>query len=187
MKKNYSMSSTEYELLPAALKNEMILNSERNKNLKVGFYSNIYTFENNGITYKYRFHSIAKSNNKNQHNIIFNSTVLPHKNKVSDDGTIIFYDDVLKISLRLNNETFEEELTDMNLSPEQKLDLAEGKEITLNVSQLSLLNKQNGNNRLTSRTTKSFIADYSFFLGKSTLFLRENKVFKNGKLKTLNK
>ncbi len=179
------MSSTEYESLPADLKKEIILNSEQNKSLKIGFYSKSYVIQHNGKTYKYRFHCISHYNNKNHHTIIFNGNTPPHKNKILENDNILFYDNELECSLKLSKDVFEQELVDMNLSPEQKISLAKGEEITLNISKKSSLN--NGNALTSSNRTKSFCAHYDYFLGSNTLFMKEIKVIKNTQLKILNK
>lgn len=181
------MSSTEYELLPTDLKKRMIFNSEQNKNLKVGFYSKIYTVEHNGKNYKYRFHCLSNNNKKNHLTIIFSGKKAPHNNKLLENDDILFYDSQLECSLKLLKDVFEQELVDMNLSTEQKSALAQGKEITLNVANKSSFNNHRGNVLTTSHHTKSFCADYGYFLGTNTLFLKENQVLKNTQHKILNK
>lgn len=171
------MSSTEYESLPADLKKEIILNSEQNKSLKIGFYSKSYIIQYNGKTYKYRFHCISHYKNKNHHTIIFNGKTPPHKNKILENDNILFFDNELECSLKITKDVFEQELVDMNLSPEQKASLAKGEEITLNISKKNSLS--NGNALTASYRARSFCADYNYFLGSNTLFIKENKVLKN--------
>lgn len=180
------MSFTEYESLSDELKNEIKLNSEKNKNLKVGFYSKSYTVVNNGKTYKYRFHCISNSNNENHYTIIFNGNSKPHKNKILENDNILFYDHELQCSLKLVKEIFEQELVDMNLSPEQKTLLAEGNDITLNVSHNKATSNHLGNMISSMKNmTKTFSADYGYFMGKNTLFLREKHISKTLKISKL--
>lgn len=176
------MTTTIYQRLPAEIKKEIQENLKSNKNLKIGFFSDDYKFNHQGKEVSYRFRAYEVDGLKN-FSIVFNSNTVKHNPYVKNNH-IFFYDKKLKNTLYVKKELFEELLDsqiDFNLSTEQKELLSQGHDITLNVSNTCLTNK--GKTVQVQKTTKkelkNFVADYSFFLGKCSLLLKENASKKN--------
>lgn len=163
-------ASIQYSNLSAENKNEIQRNLKKHKDLKVGFYSPVYNINVNGENHSYRFHSTLRSEKK-KITIVFNKNEkinIPYRK-----GNIIhFYDKELKRTLKLDKSLLEEELekiVNYNLSSEQKELLAEGQDITLEVTSSKKSIKDNKQVFVPKKELKSFVADYSFFLGKTSL------------------
>lgn len=174
------MSDIIYQDLSDDLKNEILSNSLKNKNLKLGFYSKVYNIKINGENHSYRFHSKMNLKNKKINTVIFNGNVQKHKPFIKK-SEFFFYDLELKKTMKISKDLFNDEILNMELSDEQKELLAEGKDVTLDVS--SSLNKIKTNKQVVVANTsfkKTFVADYSFFLGKNSLFMKESIKPKNG-------
>lgn len=170
-----------YNNLPSDLKNQILKNNLNNKNLRLGFYSEVYHIKINDQNYSYRFHSILDSTNKKINTVIFNGHKKSHSVFVKNSD-IFFYDEELKKTMKINKNLFYDEIVNMQLSDEQKEQLAEGKDISVDVN-CQLKNPK----KILSNSTfkKTFVADYSFFLGKNTLLLKNTTKIKNG-LKLIN-
>lgn len=171
------MTTTIYNRLPAEIRKEIQENLKNNQDLKIGFFSDDFKFVHEGKEISYRFRAKEVNGQKN-FSIIFNSNVSKH-NPYIKNNHILFYDKKLKNTLHLKKELFDEILDsqiDFNLSTEQKELLSTGHDITLNVTNTSLANKgKNVKLQKSAKTElKSYVADYSFFLGKCSLILKEN-------------
>jgi hypothetical protein len=97
------------------------------------------------------------------------------------NSEIFFYDQELKKTMKINKDLFNDEVVNMGLSDEQKELLAEGKDVTLDVS--ASLNKIKTHKQIVVANAsfkKTFVSDYSFFLGKNSLFIKESLKPKNG-------
>jgi len=165
------MSNVVYQDLSIDLKKQIISNSQVNKNLKLGFFSEVYKIKIKGKEHSYRFHSTLDLTNKKVNTVIFNGKVIKHKPFIKNSH-IYFFDEKLKATLKINKELFDDEVINMDLSHEQKELLSQGKDITLQVS-----HKKNALS--ISFLKKSFVADYSFFLGKGDLLIKESLKAKN--------
>jgi hypothetical protein len=131
----------------------------------------------NRIEINYRFHVKEVEGKKSTH-IIFNSNTTAHKPYLKNNN-IFFYDNKLKTSLYVNKDLFEEILDtqpDFNLSTEQKDLLLQGHDITINVSSLLTNGKLNQQQKTFKKEQKNYVADFSFFLGKCSLLLKENRI-----------
>lgn len=178
------MTTTIYQRLPAEIKKEIQKNLKSNLDLKNGFFSDDYKFNHEGKEVSYRFRAYEVDGLKN-YSIVFNSNAIKH-NPYSKNNHIFFYDKKLKNTLYIKKELFEEILEsqiDFNLSTEQKELLSQGHDITLNVSNTCLTNKGKVTQlqKTTKKELKNFVADYSFFLGKCSLLLKDNTAKKNTK------
>lgn len=174
------MSDIIYQDLSDNLKNEILSNNLKYKNLDLGFYSKVYTIKIKGETHTYRFHSTLNHKGKRINTVIFNGNVQKHKPFIKN-SEIFFYDQEMKKTLKISKDLFNDEVVNMCLSDEQKELLAEGKDVTLDVS--STLTKIKNNKQVivvNSSFKKTFVADYSFFLGKHSLFIKESIKPKNG-------
>lgn len=171
------MTTTIYQRLPDEIKKEIQENLKRNKNLKNGFFSEDYKFNHQGKEVSYRFRSYEVDGQKN-FSIVFNSNTIKHT-PYTKNNHIFFYDKKLKNTLYVKKELFDvilDSQIDFNLSTEQKELLAQGHDITLNVSNTCLSNKGKITQiqKTTKKDLKNFVADYSFFLGKCSLLLKES-------------
>ena len=95
---------------------------------------------------------------------------------------------VLKIDKKLVEEELDAQIN-FNLSNEQKELLSEGHDVTLevtNVHSKSPENKTKSSCLMSKKELKSFVADYSFFLGKTSLLIREIKEVKKSNNNILN-
>lgn len=174
------MSDIIYQDLSDDLKNEILSNNLKNENLKLGFYSKVYNIKINGENHSYRFHSKVNLKSKKINTVIFNGNVQKHKPFIKN-SEIFFYDQVLKKTMKISKDLFNDEVVNMELSDEQKELLAEGKDVTLDVSSSSHKNKINKQVVVANTSfKKTFVADYSFFLGKNSLFMKETLKPKNG-------
>jgi hypothetical protein len=174
------MSDIIYQDLSDDLKNEILSNNLKNENLKLGFYSKVYNIKIDGKNHSYRFHSKVNIKNKKINTVIFNGNIQKH-NPFKKNSEIFFYDQELKITMKISKDLFNDEIVNMDLSDEQKELLTEGKDVTLDVS--SSFNKIKNNKQVVVSNTsfkKTFVADYSFFLGKNSLFIKEILKPKNG-------
>lgn len=176
------MTTTIYQRLPAEIKKEIQENLKKNKNLKIGFFSDDFKFNNEGKEVSYRFRAYEVDGLKN-FSIVFNSNTSKH-NPYTKNNNIFFYDKKLKNTLHVKKELFDEILEsqiDFNLSTEQKELLSEGHDITLNVTNTCLSNKGKFTQlqKTSKKELKNYVADYSFFLGKCSLLLKENTSRKN--------
>lgn len=162
--------------LPIEIKNAIQLRLKENNNLKIGFYSQDYKFENNGKFVFYRFHAIEKQGQKS-FTIKFSSDLEKH-NPYSKKDNLFFYDNKLKTTLHINRNLFDEIIEkeiDFNLSTEQKVLLAEGHDIQLNVTTNST-EKGSVSKKISKKELKNFVADYTFFLGKCSLLIKETSI-----------
>lgn len=174
------MSDIIFQDLSDDLKNEILSNNLKNENLKLGFYSKVYNIKIDGKNHSYRFHSKLNLKGKKINTVIFNGNIQKHKPFIKN-SEIFFYDKELKKTMKISKDLFNDEVVNMDLSDEQKELLAEGKDITLDVS--SSFNKIKNNKQVVVANTsfkKTFVADYSFFLGKNSLFMKEIFKPKNG-------
>lgn len=169
MQKN---TKIQYLKLPEDLKKGIQENLKNNKNLKSGFYSSLYSIniDGNEVRYRFRCNEIKKTNS---FTIIFSGNENNHK-PFQKGNTILIFDKELQRSLKLDynliNKIWEDEIN-YNLSSEQKQLLFLGHEITLEVNQKSKLsNFLKLDNR---KVYKSYIADYTFFLAKTSLLFKE--------------
>jgi len=158
--------------LPIEIKNKIQLRLKENNNLKIGFYSQDYNVEINGKKVSYRFHAIEKYGKKT-FTIKFSSNLTKH-NPYCKNNNLFFYDNTLKTTLHIKKSLFDEILEkeiDFNLSTEQKELLAEGHDVQLNVTTKS---KEKGSvsKIVSKKELKNFVADYTFFLGKSSLLIK---------------
>lgn len=165
------MSDVVYQNLSIDLKNEILLNSYINQKLKLGYYSKVYKIKINDKIHSYRFHSTLDNNEKKINMIVFDGKVQKHK-PFKKNNQIYFHDKELQKTLKINKDLFEEEVINMGFSDEQKELLSEGKDVTLEVISTTKTNKQVILSN--SIVKKSFVADYSFFLGSNTLFVKES-------------
>lgn len=174
-----------YSSLSAEQKKEIDTNLEKHKKMQIGFYSPVYSIIINNKQFDYRFRS-KLNNGKTEITIIFNSNEKNHK-PYSKGNIINFYDGELNRTLKIDKKIFEQELdsqVNFNLSNEQKELLSEGHDITLEVSNLHskiVSDKSKSSLLIHKKELKSFVADYSFFLGKTSLPIRE--IIKEVKLK----
>lgn len=178
------MTTTIYNRLPDEIKKEIQENLRKNQNLKIGFFSEDFKFHHNGKEISYRFGAHEKNGIKN-FTIVFDSNTVKH-NPYTKNNHIFFYDKKLKTSLHVKKELFEEILDsqiDFNLSTEQKELLSQGHDVTLNVTNSILSNKGKITpiQKTTKKELKNYVADYSFFLGKTNLLLKENPAKKTSK------
>ena len=175
------MSDIIYQDLSDDLKNEILSNNLKNENLKLGFYSKVYNIKINGENHSYRFHSKVNLKSKKINTVIFNGNVQKHKPFIKN-SEIFFYDKELKKTMKISKDLFNDEVINMDLSDEQKELLAEGKDITLECVSFSFNKIKNIKQVVVANTSfkKTFVADYSFFLGKNSLFMKEIIKPKNG-------
>lgn len=174
------VASIQYSNLSSENKNEIQRNLKNHKDLKVGFYSPVYKIKINGENHSYRFHSTLSSEKK-KITIIFNENE-KKMNPYCKGNIIHFYDKELKKTLKLDKSIFDEELgkeVNYNLSSEQKELLAEGRDITLEVTSSKKSFKDNKQVLVSKKELKSFVADYSFFLGKTSLLTAKESKTKN--------
>lgn len=159
--------------LPLEIRNSIQERLKQNKNLQIGFFSQDYNFELNGKKIFYRFHAREEKGQKT-FTIKFGSDLKNH-NPYSKNNNLFFYDSTLKTTLHIKKSLFEEILEkeiDFNLSTEQKELLANGHDITLNVTSNSK-EKNNVSKIVSKKELKNFVADYTFFLGKCSLLIKE--------------
>lgn len=176
------MEEIQYLKLPIDLKKEIQKNLKINSNLKSGFYSELYSINVNGKECKYRFHS-TEFKKKKSFVIIFSRNIKEHKPFI-EKKSIFFYDKGLNNTLKVDSDLVQsitEKEINFNLSNEQKELLFLGHDITLEVNQK---NKKEGVAKTTiQKSSKNYTADYSFFLGKSSLLIKENLIEKENKFK----
>lgn len=171
-----NVSLLTYADLPLEKKNEILKNLKKHQNLPLGFYSETYRIKINEEIKTYRFHSAMK-NGQPMFNLVFSGKKQPHK-PFNKENTIFFYDNELQRSLNLNRETFEEILdkeANFNLSSEEIDLLSEGKEITIDITNIK--KEYPSNIRKNTKTTIS--VDFNFFLGKINLLMKINNLQKN--------
>lgn len=156
-------------------KNEITHNFKTLSEIEVGFYSKAFSIIICGKSKKYRFHSIIENGIKKT-KIIFNKKDAEHQAK-RENNHILFYDNALKRSLKIDFNLFGKEIEkqiNFNLSTEQLEMLADGKDVFLEVINS---NNKDGINKFSSivknNEIKNFVADYSFFLGKINLLLKD--------------
>ena len=179
-----------YSSLSVEQKKEILTNLDKHKKMQIGFYSPVYSIIINNQKYDYRFRS-KLNKDKKEITIIFSSNEKDHK-PYSKGNIINFYDNELKKTLKIDKKLVEEELDaqiNFNLSNEQKELLSEGHDVTLevtNVHSKSPENKTKSSFLMSKKELKSFVADYSFFLGKTSLLIREIKEVKKSNNNILN-
>ena len=179
-----------YSSLSVEQKKEILTNLDKHKKMQIGFYSPVYSIIINNEKYDYRFRS-KLNKDKKEITIIFSSNEKYHK-PYSKGNIINFYDNELKKTLKIYKKLVEEELDaqiNFNLSNEQKELLSEGHDVTLevtNVHSKNTGNKTKSSFLMSKKELKSFVADYSFFLGKTSLLIREIKEVKKSNNNILN-
>jgi len=142
----------------------------KNNGLKPGFYTERFAagIENEILIYRI---NLSIENGEEVYGIVMNSNVEEHK-PFSKDNMIYFYDKKMKNTLGVPKEVFDAELNkevNLNLSKEQKELLADGHDITLEVTK----NSKDATSKITSKKELiSFSADYSFFLGATDLLIK---------------
>lgn len=157
-----------YAELSEDLKKEIKSKMSLENNLNIGFYSKLYQTNDDNKIIKYRF----QKNKNTTLNIVFNSDTEKHKPFLNKNN-ILFYDSDLKNTLEIDKNIFEENIH-MNLSDEQKEDLMLGRDITLNVEQKkSNIKKTETKNMKSSFIKKAFVCDFSFFLSKNSIMIKE--------------
>ena len=140
-------------------------------NLKNGHFSKLYLIKDGDNGYfQFRF----QKENENL-KVIYNKNL---KLVSYSLGKIGFYDNELKMNLSIDKSIFDkrcDEEVNFILSNEQKELLSEGKDITLEVtSVLSFKTNQVNSKSISDKLKvehKNFVADFSFFLGKTSNLL----------------
>jgi len=161
----------------------VLLSLKPNKELKEGFYSEVYYLMNNeGKAFPFRF---LKSNNE------FHLIMFPLSKKMGwfySKDRIGFHDSELHNTLTVPKallfEVIEREEANLNLSIEQKELLAQGRTITVNISSKINQNSNSGNSQTTSFKdvelsqvkaiqTKNLKFDFTYFFGKNKIALKD--------------
>jgi len=150
--------------------------------LKKGHYSKAFLLKNdNDKVIRFRLYK-----DQNGLTAFFESNKIKHS-PFQTKNTIVIFDTVLKLSLKIDKDTIDRELENeinFNLSKEQKELLSLGHEVTLEVNKTQQTKRphNNGTSFLLSKKTvlfhKSFVADYTFFLGQTSLLLKEVDIHK---------
>lgn len=161
--------------------------------LKNGHYSKVYLIKDNEGKY---FHFRFKKENEIL-KVIYNKNLKLVSCSLSLNK-IDFYDNELKMNLSIDKSIFDkrcDEEVNFLLSNEQKELLAQGKDITLEVNSntTSQISKQQTSKSVTNLIIKNklkieyknFVADFSFFLGKTSNLLTAKKQ-QNSKLSISN-
>lgn len=170
-----------------ALKQHIIenLNKEDKSivSLEIGQYSDIQKALINNIEIEYRLLKSKKGikvilknykSSSQSHKPIFKNNSLFIYDKELNKTLKVSYQDFLNLSKKqISNQSNLYQVVDYNLSNEQKELLCTGQEIALNVTDIS----KGNNNKVTKSKTysKVFVADLTFFLGKTQLLIEQCK------------